>query len=222
MPRSRRGRHLEVAKGDGRKSTRKQRPRAAAPARGGGGGGGGGRGGGVAGPSCTRICGCACGGARVERARLDLAHALPRDAEDGADLLERPRAPSSNPKRSRTTSHSLSDRDVQQPVDVRLQARTASALSSGKAAGSEMPSATFVSLPDPPVPALEPFPDTRTVASMLVVIDSHPRKNASFCDVKSSLPANSSSFASRPASELMSRAAFFRDFATDRERGPAV
>ena len=39
---------------------------------------------------------------------------------------------------------------------------------------------------------------------------SHPRRKASFCDVRSNRPASSSSFASRPASELMSRAAFLR------------
>ena len=73
-----------------------------------------------------------------------------------------------------------------------------------------MPSATFVSLPDPPVPADEPFPETLTGPSTAVML-SHPRRKANFCDVRSNRPANSSSFASRPASELMSRAAFFSD-----------
>ena len=46
----------------------------------------------------------------VERPGFNLADALPRDAEDGADLLQRPRAPVVQAEAQSTTSHSLSDR----------------------------------------------------------------------------------------------------------------
>merc|ERR1712091_517509 len=46
-------------------------------------------------------------------------------------------------------------------------------------------------------------------ATIEVVIDSQPLRKASFWEVRSNLPASSSSLASRPASELISRAAFF-------------
>mmetsp|Transcript_27257 Transcript_27257/g.92789 ORF Transcript_27257/g.92789 Transcript_27257/m.92789 type:complete len:201 (+) Transcript_27257:245-847(+) len=120
--------------------------------------------------------------------------------------------PSSRPKRRRTTSHSRSLRAVRRRPWMSLWSDLVSARSSGKAAASARLSESLASLPAPPVPADEPLPETRTVASMDMVWRSQERSQSILVVARSSLPASSSSVHSRPSSAPRSRVTFFMDW----------